>query len=275
MIDIKTRNFLRILRSGAFDESKPIGLLSAYKWEKIVNWAILHEVISYFATGVEHYYYDDHLNIPSTQIGVIREQLKTVSSSGFSEMYDFDHIRLFSDKLNNKLRNIIHQEYASMEKSYETMQLMGVVLTNAENMINGHSCLRGLIDLGRYLRTEGGNVDFVKLEKWLKDTEMEKMAELQGNLLISGFGFSREEIPFVEKTDCKAIDKLLSIIALGCKMSPKGKDWHEYRTGFVISNPHNASMTIKNAFRHFRKSPRESMAYLGKGLKSSLSEIEE
>ena len=275
MIDIKTQNFLRILRSGAFDESKPVGLLSAYKWEKIVNWAILHNVLPYFAAGVEHYYYDDHLNIPSAQIGVIREHLKNIPPASFHESYDLDHIRLFSEKLDGRLRYIIHQEYASDEKSYETMQLMAILLTNSAYILGGQSCLRGIVDLGRYLRTEGGRVDFVKLEKWLKDTEMVKMAELQGNLLIAGFGFSKEEIPFVEKTEKKALEQLLSIIVSGARRPSKGKDWHESKAGFVISNPKNAGITIKNAFQHFRTSPRESLAYLGKGLKKSLSEIEE
>ena len=54
--------------------------------------------------------------------------------------------------------------------------------------------------MGEYLRTRGNKVDFVKLENWLNTLKLSAMAELQGNVLISVFGFEEDEIPFVTKT---------------------------------------------------------------------------
>ena len=58
--------------------------------------------------------------------------------------------------------------------------------------------------MGEYLRTRGNKVDFVKLENWLNTLQLSAMAELQGNVLISVFGFDEDEIPFVTKTDPNA-----------------------------------------------------------------------
>ena len=66
--EIEKSNFITILRSGAFDDSRPIGMLSDFKWKKLIELARMHDVIHFFAQGLEHYYYDDNLNLSEEHI---------------------------------------------------------------------------------------------------------------------------------------------------------------------------------------------------------------
>ncbi len=55
--------------------------------------------------------------------------------------------------------------------------------------------------MGNYLRTKGDKVDFVKLEKWLRKLRIQRMAQLQGSVLIPFFEFEQDEIPFVRRVE--------------------------------------------------------------------------
>ncbi len=272
---IQVTNFLHILRSGAFDESKPIAIMSSYKWDKLVQLAMLHRLIPFFANGLQHYQYDDSLNIPEEQIDKIRTLLKDIQPSGFSDLYDFGKIHLRSKKLNERLQKVIHDEYASNEKSYETMQIMAIIMVNVENILTGRSYLKGIIDLGRYLRLKGHKVDFVKLEQWLSFTGMASMANLQGSLLITGMGFTIDEVPFVHRVDKNAASVLMRAIRHDDLSSLQVWDFHPSKSGFIVSSPKSALQSIRHCLSYRRYAPRETFATLTNGLVNGLAEIEE
>lgn len=273
--NILTINFLHLLRGGAFEETKPIGLLSAYKWAKLVSLAAKHGLTQILASGLERYYYDDNMNIPAQQIDVIKEQLKTVPTAGFSDLYDFSKLHLQSKKYNTQLQQIIHSEYTDEEKSYETMQVMAIIIVNVDHILTGKSYLKGIIDLGRYLRIEGGKVDFVKLENWLSKCGMTKMANLQGSLLITGFGFSREELPFMTRPEKDVWPELLRAISSDDISHIRPWQLHENTGGFLVGNPSTAMRSIRHTFRYRRYSARETFSTIYRGIMKGLSEIEE
>ncbi len=273
--NIQTLNFLNLLRSGAFNDSKPIGIMSAFKWDKLVQLAWLHKVTPYFASGIEHYYYDDNLNIPEKEIEKIRLQLKDFPSNSYSSQYKFDSLHLRNKKLNSVLRQIIDKEYSDPEKSYETMQLMAILIVNVGNILSGRSYLKGIIDLGRYLRSEGNKVDFVKLESWLTQTRMLKMANLQGNMLVEGFGFDKSELPFVSRSDTRSRKSLYEAIRYDDLFTLKAWDFHENKTGFIIGSPRAALHSIRHALGYRRYAPSETYSTIWRGVMNGLAEIEE
>ena len=84
--------------------------------------------------------------------------------------------------------------------------------------------LDGIITLGQYLRTRGDKVDFVKLDAWLSSLMLHPMAELQGNILISVFGFDEDELPFVTKYDQKAYK--LTLRSVSDLAKDTAQEWH-------------------------------------------------
>ncbi len=272
---ITIRNFINILRSGAFDDVKPIGMLSNYKWRKLVDLAKMHGLIQVFANGLERYHYDNNLNISESLIDEIGAELRVAPITGFADLYDFNHMVLQSKPLNQQLKDIIRKEFADTERSYETLQAMAIILFNAEHILTGRSYLKGIIDLGRYLRLEGNKVDFVKLEEWLKKTEMTGMGNLQGSLLITGFGFTIEELPFVVKLVKKPMQQLLSAISHDDLSQLRPWALHESKGGFVVGSPLKIYRSVRHSLRFQHFAPRETYATIFRGLARGISEIEE
>lgn len=273
--NILFKNFLYIIRSGAYDDNRPISMMSPFKWSKMVRLAQLHGLTPILAKGLEHYFYDENFNIPSNQIDAIREQLKTQPIIGFRELYDFDHLHLQNKTLNHRLQQIIQSEYADPEKSFETMQTMAILVSNAEHMLTGTSYLKGIVDLGRYLRVDGNKVDFVKLENWLREIEMTKMSDYQCRLLISGFGFTKEEFPFMLKKQEGDLYAVLLAVSPDSLKQFKPWDFHESKGGFVIGSPLRTIRSIRHTLRYRRYAPREAYSTILQGFLKGLSEIEE
>lgn len=271
--NILIRNFLRIIRSGAYSEIRPIRIMSAYKWSEMVDLAYAHNLTTLLAKGMEQYVHDDQLNIPKEQIEVIRQQLQNSSPiMPFSSLYNFDHIHFHNKQLNAVLKKIKDDEYADNEKSYETMQLMAIIITNVEHILNGESYLKGIIDLGRYLRSDGNRVDFVKLENWLTKTKMTKMASLQVSVLIEGFGFNMMEFPFITSKVKNARKVLLRSLdcANGVSRNPGNSDKSVW-----ANNTYPSMNRILRCLKYYPLAHQEVLATLFQGFKRRLTEIEE
>ena len=141
--DLEKTNFITILRSGAFDDSKPIGMLSDFKWNKLIELAHIHDVVNIFAQGLEHYYYDDNLNLSESHLGKIRTLLQETPTHTIPELYDIDKVHLHSTALESKLREIVGQEQKDTERSFETLQLAAILFENVNHILSGRSFLRG------------------------------------------------------------------------------------------------------------------------------------
>ena len=53
-MDITTRNFFRLLRAGAFGETEQIEPMSAWKWHRVYQLSVVHEVTALLFDGVNH-----------------------------------------------------------------------------------------------------------------------------------------------------------------------------------------------------------------------------
>ncbi len=273
--DVEKNNFITILRSGAFNDSKPIGMLSDFKWKKQIELARIHDVIHFYAQGLEHYYYDDNLNLTEEHISDIKSLMQGTPEHTIPELYDFDKIHLHNTDLEAKLRNLVREEHKDTEKSFETMQLIAIIIENVNYILSGRSFLRGIIDLGRYLRLDGNRIDFVKLERWLQQTQMSDMAQLQGNLLIEGFGFTAEELPFVARHDRKVSQVLDNAIKTSVTRDGQKWEFRQNKSGFIVSSPKQALNSIRHSLRYRRYCRKEAYSTIYKGFLKGLSEIEE
>ncbi len=273
-MSILVRNFINILRHGAFDDRKPIGMLSAYKWSQLTKLAEHHHVLAYYAKGIERYIYDDNLNIPQAEIDKLKTKLESTPRERFYDLYNFDKLQLYSKRHERQLVELIKKEYNDEDQSVTTRQLLSVLIQTIDNIYTGKSYIRGIIDMGILLRNEGDKVDFIKLEKWLRQTGTTRLANLQGRMLIDNFGFSDDEIPFSENEESRASSILQK--DLHAHATPHLKTW-EYSSG------HNGySSGLKTAFRTmghtislYRYSPSEAISSIRKGILHGLQEIEE
>ena len=237
--DIEKTNFITILRSGAFDDSKPIGMLSDFQENKLIELAHIHDVVNIFAQGLEHYYYDDNLNLSESHLGKIRTLLQETPTHTIPELYDIDKVHLHSTALESKLREIVGQEQKDTERSFETLQLAAILFENVNHILSGRSFLRGIIDLGRYLRQDGNRIDFVK------------------------------------RDDHRAKEVLDGAIRTNVTRDGQKWEFHQNKSGFIVGSPQQALRSIRHSLRYRRYARREAYSTIFRGILKGLSEIEE
>ena len=107
--------------------------------------------------------------------------------------------------LKSRLKTIQEEERHAADTSIETIYLLRIIASNVNATMNHGIPVRGIIQLGQYLRTRGGVVNFVKLDQWLSKLHISRFAQLQGSILISLFGFEAKEVPFVKQQEKNAV----------------------------------------------------------------------
>lgn len=97
--------------------------------------------------------------------------------------------------LNRRLIKIQKEERHSIDTSIETLYLLRLLVSNINGILANGISIRGIIQLGQYLRTRGDKVDFIKLESWLRKLHIQRMAQLEGSVLITFFDFEKTRFP--------------------------------------------------------------------------------
>lgn len=177
--------------------------------------------------------------------------------------------------LNKRLSNIQTEENQAIDTSLESLYLLRNIVINANASLNGGVSLRGIIQLGQFLRTRGNKVDFLKLDKWLNQLHLRRMAQLQGSILIKFFNFDADELPFIHHIEGGATNITLQSLSFNYSDS---KDEIEFKQSkFGIVKPSSASLrkNIRLSMRFFNYAPIETLSYFFNNFAHSLSEIEE
>lgn len=271
-MDIIQRNFFRILSSGAFATQSNLEPMSAFKWRRLIQMVEAQQVMPVFINGIARHSLDEGLNLPESIIADIKaknEDRKTLSARIPKT------VRLSNTLLNRRLKNLIYNELHSIDTSVETLDLLKLIVSNSETMFTRGMNLGGIITMGEYLRTRGNKVDFVKLEPWLRTLQLQAMAELQGNVLISVFGFEEDEIPFVTKSDPNAYR--LTLRSISDLAKDTAHEWHfkQTSTGFVQNNGAVLRRNLSRSLRYVGYAPIETTSNFLSNFVRSLSEIEE
>jgi len=271
-MDVIQRNFFRILSSGAFNSQSNIEPMSPFKWRRLMQMVDAQQVIPVFVKGINKHSLDEGLRLPDSIIADIKARMndnKTLSGKVPEK------VKLSSRLLNHRLKGIIHNELHSIDTSIEALDILKLIVSNSQSMLTRGMDLDGIITLGQYLRTRGDKVDFVKLDAWLSRLMLHPMAELQGNILISVFGFDEDELPFVTKYDQKAYK--LTLRSVSDLAKDTAQEWHfkQNSAGFVRNNGAVLRRNLRRSLRYVGYAPLETVSNFANNFVRSLSEIEE
>lgn len=176
--------------------------------------------------------------------------------------------------LNRRLTKIQKEEPHVIDTSMETVYLLRLIVSNANAMLSGGISIRGIIQLGQYQRTRGDKVDFVKLDNWLTKLHLQRMAQLEGSVLITFFNFEQDEIPFVKLVERGAYKLTLRSLYYNIKDMEDIK-FQQSQVGFVHTTGGSMRKNLRRSMRFFGYAPIESASNFFNGFFRSLSEIEE
>ena len=183
-------------------------------------------------------------------------------------------IELSSHFLNKRFIKIQNDERHAIDTSVETLYLLRLIVGNVNGMLANGITLRGVIQLGKYLRTRGDKVDFIKLDSWLEKLHIKRMAQLQGSILIRFFHFERDELPFVHRIEKGA--SRLTLRALYFNIQDQ-KEIHFRQDTFGLIRSRDGAMRKRasHSMRYFRYAPIETLSNFVQRVTRSLSELEE
>ena len=123
---------------------------------------------------------------------------------------EFGRQELTNPLLNRTLQQI--QEGAGIENP--TFNLLEGLIAIARHILTTGISLRQFVALATYLYTTKDPLDFDLLKEWIRQLHMQRMVQLEGNLLVELFNFPAKRIPFTQaaanKTTRKLVNELFS-----------------------------------------------------------------
>ena len=183
-------------------------------------------------------------------------------------------VRMNNGFLNRRLAKIQEDERHAIDTSVETIYLLRIIVANVNGMLSGGVNLRGVIQLGDYLRTRGDKVDFVKLDHWLAKLRIQRIAQLEGSILITFFDFEKDEIPFVHHIERGAYNLTLRSLYYNIK-DQQAIQFEQSKSGFVHSTGGTMRKNLRRSMRYLQYAPIETISNFMNNVFRSLSEIEE
>lgn len=282
-MNIIKRNFLRLLRLGAFGENEVIEPMSKFKWEVIFHIANIHNVVGLIFDGIAKNKENEAL-IPQD---IILKYKKILDEEGYSikaqatgsrpsvQLPDAGLSHMCNGFLNARLKRIRENEPQSADASVETLNMLDIIVQATECTMTYGLSFATILRIGIYLRVDGDKIDFVKLENWLRKLNLTRMAQLEGSILIDIFGFEMDEIPFVNKMEPSA--HKIAIEALEKPIRIDIEEWkiRQKSTIFLANNSKAMMKTVKNCMKYFFFAPVEASSNFLHRFASSLSNLEE
>ena len=278
-MNIIQRNFFRILRSGAFESKEQIEPMSVFKWQKLYQLSIMHDVAGYAYDGLIRCKPQFFVHLTDTQwtqwektINGIRKNPRNDDAED-DEFLRADH--LTNPILNRKLQSILDDE----DSDIKSRQMLLMIIRISRHILNEGVPVRQLIELGTFLRTDGTGSDATMLERWIKSLKLQSVARLEASLLIKLLGFNREEISFAGPKDDKNTDLIAQ--ELMEFTNTRAQDFYFYFSkdeGDVFVHTSNGSAMlghIRRSARYFRYYPSETLTNFFASFAHSLSHIEE
>ena len=264
-MDIIQRNFLRLLRCGAFCIKEPLEPMSSWKWNRLYQVAQIHGVTPWIADGIAMCEDDFFLQLkPALKIRFEEDTTERIE--------EYRHTEMTNPLLNHKLRQIAGEA----GEDDLTFALLQTIITIARNILTQGISLRQFIMLGTYLRNTKDPIHYDQLKTWIKKLGMERIAKLEGSMLMQLFGFRADEIRFTEAATGKDSQKVVDdIFALTEK---KAADWYftQGKSIFVRSSDSDAMIWhVKHSVKYMSYYPHEAFTNFLANFAHSLSHIEE
>ena len=230
-----------LLRSGAFQATEDLEPMSAFKWGRLYQLAVMHNIVPFV--------YD----------GIIRNKNQ------------FD--RLTNPLLNKRLQDILDDEHSDVTSRQLLMNIIRVV----RHLFNEGMPIRQLTELGIFLRENNQRIDYQAVGKWISRLKLTQMTQLTGEFLIQLFGFTEDEIPFLKNRKEKRIDRIAQELIEFT--DTRSQDWYfSQQDGGIFVHNTNSSATfshVRRSARYFKYYPSESVTNFFSSFVHSLSHIEE
>jgi hypothetical protein len=265
-MDVITRNFFRLLRSGAWHEDEALEPMSHFKWERLGQMVHAQHVEAAVREGLQRMAGEEvWVNIPDGFLSEYQAEAKETKTD----------IQLSNRFLNSRFHRIIQREIHAIDTNVASLDVLKIIVNTVDTMLNNGVMIKGLLDLGRYLRTYGDHVDFVKLDTWLSKLHLQRMAQLQGSMLVAVFNFETDELPFVRHLEISAYKLVLRSVYHTA--SDTAEEWHfrQSRTGFVTNNSQLLRRNLRRSLRYLPYAPIETVSNYFNNFTRSLQEIEE
>lgn len=159
---------------------------------------------------------------------------------------------LMDRKLNKDLQTLVTREKSYYKPNYievnsikveilpPSINLLMLILHLMTHIFEEDVKPQMILDLGMFLRKLGHLVDYIKIERWLNELGMQKIANLEGSLLMRLFNFTQDELPFLTEYLEEDVEGLVSNIFSNEYMTPTD----EYSIG----------MKTKKSFKHLYRS---------------------
>lgn len=278
-MDIIRRNFLRLLRSGAFGEYEPIEPMSAFKWRRLINMSIQQSVLDTLAAGIRNHQYEHTANIPQD----VKEEIlhsaayrtvQTAQTKGENANETRSESSLSNIFLRRRLRRIRDNERHAIDTSVETLRLLNLIVYATRRILTYGIYYCDILPIGTLLRGKGYRVDFVKLDTWIAKLQLQDMARFVGSILVGTLGFEIDEIPFAGNIDRNAVQRALA--ALQTK-DDNSAEWHiqEGVAGLIYNDNGAVRKTVWHSLPYIPYAPIETVSCIIARCAHVLSEIEE
>lgn len=274
-MNIIQRNFFRLIRCGEFKRQEQIEPMSVSKWNKVYQLALMHQVVPSVYAGIQQCKDQFFLHLLDKQMNewekAYSEVLRTDKQEDENELLRADH--LTNPILNKKLQAILDNEQSDIA----TRQLLLNIIHIARHILNEGVPVYHLVELGKYLSSEARHVDFLTLKQWLKSLGFTPMAQLEGALLIQMFGFSKEEVPFLEGEPDKRVERVAQELTEFTNTHAE-EFYFSQDSDSVFFHTSNSSALLghlRRSAQYFRYLPSETLTNFFASFAHSLSHIEE
>lgn len=206
-------NYITLLRAGAFkSKNNEILPMSLHKWRMLGNMAKEHHVQTFLADGIaliKESDPDNAKNLPDLKDVGLSEHTKYDVEGSF----DASKAYLVNSISKRRWEELREGEMNDIENiSDETLQLLDIIIMNADYAIDTQINIEGILFLGRFLHMNKDLINSTKLNHWLTQTKMSAMANMQGTILTDIFDFPQEEIPFLTKPFKKSEDLFMQTL---------------------------------------------------------------
>jgi hypothetical protein len=277
-MDIIQRNLFLLLRSGAFQTTEDLEPMSAFKWGRLYQLAVMHDIIPFVYDGIIRNKNQFFLHLTEKQkkdwekaINDYRTQKREQNDLEEDEFLRPD--RLTNPLLNKRLQEILDDEHSDIT----TRQLLLILIRVVRHLFNEGMPIRQLTELGIFLRQNNQKIDYQSIGQWVERLHLTQMTQLTGEFLILLFGFTEDEIPFLKKRKEKRIDKIAQELIEFT--DTRSQDWYfSQQDGGIFVHNTNSSATfshVRRSARYFRYYPSESVTNFFSSFIHSLSHIEE
>ena len=276
-MDVIQRNFFRLIRSGAFNHKEQVEPMSAFKWGKLFQLAIIHDVAGDVYEGLLECKDQFFLHMTDAQWDMWEKTINDIRKTPTpGDLEDDEFLRadhLTNPLLNKKLQSILDDENSDTR----TRQLLLTVIRTSRHILNEGVPIKELIRLGKELHQNSSRTDFTMLENWIKSLKLQQAANLEGSLLIELFRFDKDEVPFISKEDeSHAKEIAQELIELTHSRSKNYYFSQGEESIFIHTNNGSAILGhVRRSIRYFRYLPSETITNFFASFAHSLSNIEE